>query len=130
MWRIILAIPLMAHGLAHLSGFIAAWTTADVGFSTSWIFLSSELSLHSSVGKLFGLLWLAATATLVAAGAGVLWQRSWGAPLALVAALISLAVILPWWNTVPPGAKLGALFDLLVLMVLLSPLKAAVVAAR
>lgn len=56
MWRIILAIPLMAHGLAHLSGFIAAWTTADVGFSTSWMFLSSELSLHSSVGKLFGLL--------------------------------------------------------------------------
>lgn len=130
MWRMILAIPLMAHGLAHLSGFIAAWSAADVGFSTSWMFLSSELSLHSSVGKLFGLLWLAATGTLVAAGAGVLWQRSWGAPLALSGALISLAVILPWWNTVPPGAKLGALFDLLLLVVLWSPSRAGAVVAR
>ena len=128
MWRIIVAIGLIAHGLAHLSGFVAAWTVADVGFSTRWMFLSSELSLHSSVGKLFGLLWLAAAATLGAAGGGLLWQRFWGVPLALVGALISLAVILPWWNTVPPGAKLGALFDLLVLVVLLSPLKSAVVA--
>jgi hypothetical protein len=130
MWRTILIIAIIAHGLAHLSGFVAAWSTADVGFSARWMFLSSELSLHSSAGKLFGLLWLAAAGTLVAAGAGLFWQRAWAVPLALTGAVLSLAVILPWWNTVPPGAKLGALFDLLVLALLFSPLKAGMAAVR
>lgn len=127
-WRIILGVPLMAHGLAHLSGFLAAWTSADLDFSTRSMLLSSEISLYSTVGKLFGLLWLLAAALLASSGVGLLWQRSWGAPLALAAALISLAVIIPWWNIVPPGAKVGAAFDLLVIVVLLSPLKAAVTA--
>jgi hypothetical protein len=130
MWRTILVIAIIAHGLAHLSGFVAAWSTADVGFSARWMFLSSELSLHSSAGKLFGLLWLAAAVTLVASGAGLFWQRALAAPLALAGAVLSLAVILPWWHSVPPGAKVGALFDLLILALLLSPLKTGVVALR
>ena len=47
---------------------------------------------------------------------------------ALPAAVLSLAVILPWWNTVPLGAKMGAAFDLLVLVVLLTPLKERILA--
>jgi hypothetical protein len=41
----------------------------------------------------------------------------------IAACAISLLVIVPWWNTVPPGAKIGAFFDLLVIVILLSPLQ-------
>jgi hypothetical protein len=41
----------------------------------------------------------------------------------MAASVISLVVIVPWWNTVPPGAKFGAFFDVAVIIVLLLPLK-------
>jgi hypothetical protein len=39
--------------------------------------------------------------------------------LALTGASASLLAIVPWWNTVVSGAKAGALFDLVILVVLL-----------
>jgi hypothetical protein len=60
---------------------------------------------------------------LVGSAIGLVTLQGWWSSLAIAAAFISLVVILPWWNTVPPGARVGAAFDLLVLIVLLSPLK-------
>lgn len=37
------------------------------------------------------------------------------------AAVISLVAIVPWWNTVPPGAKVGAAFDILLIVALALP---------
>jgi hypothetical protein len=34
---------------------------------------------------------------------------------------MSLLAIIPWWNTVVPGAKVGALFDLITVIALLPP---------
>lgn len=123
MWKFIFALPLFAHGLAHLSGFMASWTSTDAGYANKpWLF-SEGIYLHSLVGRVFGLLWLAAMVGLVGSAFGLgLWQDWWSA-LAVMAAVISLVVIVPWWNTVPLGAKIGAAFDVLVLVVLLSPLK-------
>jgi hypothetical protein len=39
----------------------------------------------------------------------------------VVGAILSLVVIIPWWNTVVPGAKVGAAFDLLTLVALIFP---------
>ncbi len=123
MIRLALAVPLIGHGLAHVSGFFASWTNNDAGFGRRpWIF-SSGVGLQSLVGRLFGLLWLAAAAVLVAAGVGLAVEAAWWQTLAVVGALLSLVVILPWWNTVPSGAKIGAAFDLLILILLLTPLK-------
>lgn len=123
MIRLVLAVPLIGHGLAHISGFIASWTNNDAGYGRRpWIF-SSGVGLQSPLGRLFGLLWLAAAAALVAAGVGLAVEAAWWQTLAVVGALLSLVVILTWWNTVPSGAKIGAAFDLLILMLLLTPLK-------
>jgi len=43
-------------------------------------------------------------------------------------ALMSLLAIIPWWNTVVPGAKAGALFDLITLIALLPPWRERVMA--
>jgi hypothetical protein len=66
--------------------------------------------------------WLAASACLVTAGVGLLLIQPWWSTLALVGALLSLVVILSWWNTMPVGARIGAAFDVLVLVAVLHPL--------
>jgi hypothetical protein len=123
MFRFFLALPLIGHGLAHVSGFIATWTNNDAGFAPRpWIF-SNGVTLGSPLGKVFGLLWLAAAAALAGSGAGLILQETWWVTLAVLGSILSLLVIVPWWNSVPPGAKIGAAFDVILLVVLLTPLK-------
>ncbi len=123
MLRFLLAAPLFVHGLAHISGFLASWTSSDAGFTDRpWIF-SSGVGMHSPLGRIFGLMWLVAVIGMVAAAAGLVLRQDWWLSLAIAAAALSLVVILPWWNSVPPGARIGAAFDLLVILVLSTPLK-------
>ena len=123
MWRYIFAIPFFIHGLAHISGFLSSWTSSDAGFKKSpWIF-SSGVFLDGPLGRVFGLLWLIATIGFVGTAIGIVIQQDWWSPLAIAVSVISLIVIVPWWNTVPPGAKVGAIFDVIVIVVLLLPLR-------
>lgn len=127
MWRLVFAIPLIVHGLAHLSGTFATWSRGDAGFSPRpWIF-SSGVALHSALGKVFGLLWLIAALALVSSGLAMLLQQAWWPFLAILAAVLSLSAILPWWNSVPPGAKAGAAFDLLILLAMSQPIQPLIV---
>lgn len=123
MWNILLAIPLLMHGLAHISGLLASWTSLDVGYADNpWLF-SQGVYLQSLTGRIFGLLWLAAMIGLVGSALGLVFRQEWWRALAVASAVLSLVVILPWWNTVPPGAKIGAIFNLLVLAAMLTPLQ-------
>jgi hypothetical protein len=124
MIRFVFAIPLIVHGLAHLSGFFASWTTASAGYPIDrpWLF-SPHVTLTSPIGKAFGLLWLVAAAGLAGSGLGLLFLQEWWTALAAAAAVVSLVVIVPWWRTVPPGAWVGAGFDVLVIVLLLTPVK-------
>jgi hypothetical protein len=49
--------------------------------------------------------------------------------LAVAQASVSLIVIVPWWNTVVASAKVGTVFDVLVLIALLLPWRESVIAA-
>jgi hypothetical protein len=121
--RFLVAFPWIMHGLAHISGFIASWTGSSAGFPAHPWLLSSGVMLKDPIGKLFGLLWLAAAAGIVGSGIGFLMGKTWWPTLAVVSAGMSLLVILPWLRSVPPGAWMGAVVDLVVLVLLLSPLR-------
>lgn len=123
MIRILFAIPLIVHGLAHISGFIASWTATNAGYTDRpWLF-SENVTLDSPVGKAFGLLWLVAAIGLAGSGLGLLLRQEWWPPVAVLAAAISLVVIVPWGRTVPPGARVGAAFDMLVILALQTPVR-------
>jgi hypothetical protein len=122
MLRYVFTAFLIGHGLAHLSGFLAAWTRNASGYSESpWIF-SNTVALQSPIGRAFGLLWLLALVGFVGAGLGLFSGQDWWPALAVPAAGVSLAVIVPWWNTVPPGAWFGAAFNVLVIITPLLPI--------
>ena len=127
--RYLVIAAFVIHGLAHMSGFMAAWTSRDSGFTQNpWLFSRSS-TLRSAMGKGFGLLWLVASIALVGSGLGILlWPGLWPV-LPVVASIISLAVIIPWWNTVVPGAKVGAAYDVLALIALLPSWSQRVMAA-
>lgn len=108
MWRYVLAVVLIGHGLANMAGIMAPWTKSGQGFSDRpWIF-SRGITLRSTVGHLFSLVWLLSTIGLVAAGVGLLTGQA-------------------WWRTVPPGARAAAAIDLVLYAFLLSPLSSPIV---
>jgi len=53
------------------------------------------------------LLWLVAILGLVGSALGIVFRLAWWPDLAIAASAVSLLVIAPWWNTVPPGARVG-----------------------
>jgi len=123
MLRLVIGIPLLIHGLAHISGFLAAYTSADVGFkSKPWIF-SESVYIHNGMGRLFGILWLLAMGCFSASGMMVLFLQSGWTHYALSGAALSLISIVPWWRAVPAGAKMGVLFDTVILITFLTPMR-------
>ena len=123
MIRYLIALLIIIHGLAHLSGFLAAFTNLEVGYTKKpWVF-SSQVTLRSPGGKVFGVLWLAAMLGLVASGLGILIQKPCWTDVLPAASALSLVVILPWIRTVPPGAIAGAALDGIILITLFTPLR-------
>lgn len=122
MIRFLIAIPLIIHGLANLGGALAFAGKSPEGFTSQPSVISSKLHMHSTFGRLWGLVWLCSALALVTAGlAAIFRQESW-LTLSIAGSALSLAAITPWWNTVPPGARFGAIFDLFILGILLSPI--------
>ncbi len=129
MLHFIVIAAFILHGLAHLSGFMASWTRSSSGFSNRPWGLSTGVTLHSGIGHIFGVLWLVAAICSVGAGIGLAAQQPWWPMLAVAQAMVSLIVIVPWWNTVVAGAKVGAAFDVIVLIALLLPWRESFIAA-
>jgi hypothetical protein len=121
MWKYLFAFLLVMHGLAHVTGPLGFWSSGPQTFAEKpWLF-TKGITPHSPLGWAFGLLWLVAAIGLVGAGLGLLFGQDWWPTLALAAAAVSLAAIVPWGRVVPPGAWAGACFDLVMLAALLFP---------
>jgi len=118
--RWLVGIFFIMHGLGHTMGFLASWTGVDVGFSDDpWIF-PGDIHIRSPIGKAYGMLWLVALFGWTVTGLGVLDGAEWWPALAKGSAVVSLTAIVPWWRTVPMGAWLGALADVVVFVGLLT----------
>lgn len=120
--RYLVILVLLAHGVGHIMGFLASWTKMPMGFTEQpWLF-SNDVTAASPLGKAFGLLWLVALILFLGAAFGLLGNYEWWRTLAIIAAVLSLVVILPWWNTVTPASRLAAVVvDLAILIALIPP---------
>jgi hypothetical protein len=122
MVRIIVALVLIAHGIGHSMGVVAAWTTIPSGLTNRpWLF-SGGVLLDSGMGRVWGVLWLAALLVTTAGGVGLLLQQDWWRGVAVAGAVLSLVAIVPWLAAMPPVSAFGAVaVDILVLAILLLP---------
>jgi hypothetical protein len=119
MWKYLVAFVLIMHGLAHIAGPLGFWTSGPQAFAEKPWLLSQGITPQSTVGRLFGLVWLVAVLGFVGAGLGLLFGQAWWPTLAVAAAVVSLVAIVPWVRLVPPGAWAGACLDLVILVALL-----------
>jgi hypothetical protein len=129
MLRFLVAIPLILHGLANLGGALAFAGKSPEGFTAQPSVISPKIHMHSLLGRLWGVVWLLSALTLVIGGLAVLYRREDWLTISALGSALSFAAIAPWWNTVPPGARFGAIFDLFALAILLSPIGARLTAA-
>ena len=121
---IIVAVALLGHGIGHVMGFLASWTKLPMGFTESPWILSTDTNIQSTTGKAFGVLWLLAMAAFIGAVVGLFMEQSWWTTAAVIASVLSLVAIVPWWNTYTPGSKQAlVLVDVVVIAVLLGPWK-------
>ncbi len=121
MLRFVIAMPLLVHGAAHFSGYMAAWTKKNQGFNDNpWLF-SKDITIRTPVGRAFGIIWLLSMIAFFSAGSAIIMTHFWWKEAALSGSVLSLIVIIPWWKTVVFGARIGAIFDLLIIGFMLSP---------
>lgn len=121
MLEIIAALVLLGHGLGHTTGLAGSWSDIETGFSDKpWVF-GGDVPLKSPLGKVFGLVFLLATLLFVASSIAALSGSDLWRDLALAGSFASVACMVPWWNTVILGARLGVLLDIAIILVLLVP---------
>jgi hypothetical protein len=119
--RIALALALLAHGLAHLVGFLTPWSmvprqrsTAPVPNST--VILGGRVRLGSVASRGLSVVWLSLAAGFVAVARGFWQQSAWSLGAVIAVCMVSLVVTLMWW----PTARIGVAINLALLAGLLA----------
>jgi hypothetical protein len=114
-------IALLGHGLGHTMGPLASYGVEIKGMSDkpSWL-LGGNRTMKGKVGKAWSAIWIAAIVPFVISSAGAFMGEPWWREWAIIGSLISIAAILPWWNSVMIGVKAGFVLDIAILLVLLT----------
>ena len=129
--RVVIALILFGHGIGHVVGFLGSWTKSQLGFpdyafnQSSWL-LPGNIVMQSTLGKVFGVIWLVSMGAFFVAAIGLLVRQSWWPTIAIIASITSMVAVLPWWNSFTPGImskRSAVVVDIIVLAALLGPWK-------
>jgi hypothetical protein len=114
--RIVLAVLMALHGLAHLVGFVGSWRLARLeGMPYKTTVLAGRLDLGDAGIRAVGVLWLLLAIGFLIAAIGAIGSRPWWMPAAFMAAGVSLALCLLQW----PDSRIGVPVNLVILIALL-----------
>ncbi|PLX04351.1 MAG: hypothetical protein C0594_09285, partial [Marinilabiliales bacterium] len=96
MIKIIIGIVFIVHGIAHISGFLAAFTKNRQGFKESSWLINESVFYRGNIARIFGVFWLISMLILIAGGLSVLFEWPYAFPLMMMGCLLSALVMLPW----------------------------------
>ncbi len=129
LFRILVVIILVMHGLAHLIWFLAAWTPVRTGVKDGPWLLPGNVTIRSPLGKILGLVALLATVVFVLAGLGLLLQQPWWAERTYLGIFLSFVAVVPWFRQSPGSTAVNALLADLVLLFVITIFSADLVVA-
>jgi ABC-type Fe3+ transport system permease subunit len=119
--RHIAILVLAGHGIGHIWASLASFTSIKTGFKDNpWMF-SDIVTIDSTTGHVFGILAIIVVVLFVGSALGVLMEKNWWRQLAIVGSVISLAIIIPFWNSVIVGMLAGAALDVAIILTLMLP---------
>jgi hypothetical protein len=120
LFRILVIVFLVMHGLVHGVWFLAAWTHVRTGFGDGTWILFGKSTIRSPLGKVWGIGGLVALALFTLGAVGLaLDLPGWVNPTNL-GVYLSFAVVVPWWRQSPGSIGVTAVFTNLALMFLLA----------
>ncbi|UCD43503.1 MAG: ABC transporter permease [Chloroflexota bacterium] len=110
--QIIFGIFLIAHGIAHLVGFVTYWRIAsfeEMPYKTT--LLSDRVDVGDAGIRIVGIFWLLTGLAFAVLGIGVITLQPWWYPLIIYLSIFSLLMCILGW----PDARFGALINLIIL---------------
>lgn len=110
--HIIFGIFLIAHGIAHLVGFVTYWKIAsfeEMPYKTT--LLSDRVDVGDAGIRIVGIFWLLTGLAFAVLGIGVITLQPWWYPLIIYLSIFSLLMCILGW----PDARFGALINLIIL---------------
>ena len=119
-FRILLVVFLVMHGVAHLIWFLAAWTPIRAGVRDGPWILPGNVTIRSPIGRALGLLALAVVFVFVFAAIGLLLKQVWWAGWTEVGVFMSFGAVMPWLRQSPGSTAITAIIANIVLMFLLA----------
>lgn len=124
------AAVLVLHGVGHAMFAFAAWTDVPMGFTDSPWILPGGMMPKSVAGQISAIIWLIALVLFLAAAFGLVQSAGWWPTAAVIGSVLSLLVLVLWWNTITPGSRLWAAFvDVVILVAFVGPWKETILAA-
>lgn len=102
--RFVLAFFLLAHGVAHLVGFVSSWklaTLAELPYKTT--VFSGCVDMGDAGIRVVGVLWLLAALAFLIAAIAVATEAGWAVRFTLAAVIASLMLCVVGW----PDARFG-----------------------
>ena len=121
LFRLLVAVMLVMHGLSHIIWFLAAWTSVPTGVGDgSWI-LPGEITIRGRIGKALGLLALLVVVVFTTAGLMLLAGIETWNGVANIGVFLSYAVVVPWLRQGPGSWALTSVIANIVLMFLVTP---------
>jgi hypothetical protein len=110
--HVIIGSFLIAHGVAHLVGFVTYWKIAsfeEMPYKTT--LLSGALDVGDVGIRIVGFLWLLTGLAFIGLGLGVITLQPWWYPLILYIIIFSLIMCFLGW----PDPRVGVLVNIIIL---------------
>ena len=109
--RVAAAAILLAHGIAHLVGFVGSWRLSPKVPYTTTVF-AGRLDVGTAGTRVLGVLWLLLAADFLLTAGAAMMGLPWWPRAALVAATGSLVMCVAAW----PNGVIGAVIDAAIIL--------------
>ncbi|HEX7085777.1 MAG TPA: hypothetical protein VF198_05400 [Vicinamibacterales bacterium] len=115
--RIVLALLMAGHGIAHLPGFLVSWQLRafpEMPFRTT--IFGASLDVGEAGIRMIGALWLVVAVSFLVVAGATLVRASWWLSFASVLIALSTLLCLAGW----PDARLGLVANAAVLLLIVA----------
>jgi len=113
--RVLAGLILLAHGIAHIVGFVVPWRLSKtIPYDTR--ILGGRADLGDAGAKVLGVVWLLLAIDFGLIAWGAFTQAPWWGTGALITACVSLLLCIVGW----PDARVGAFVNLAIIAVALA----------